>query len=50
MKPRGTAHRVRLIIFRMVATLAWLFFVLPVAVMASVPGVCYSPMRKSIPN
>ena len=38
-KPQGTAHRVRVIIFRVVATLAGLFFVVLVVLMASAPWV-----------
>jgi hypothetical protein len=38
-KPRGTAHRVRVIIFRIAATLAGLFFVVAVVLMASAPWV-----------
>src|SRR5829696_6755727 len=36
-KPQGTAHRVRVIIFRAVAALAGLFFVVAVVLMASAP-------------
>jgi hypothetical protein len=42
-KPRGTAHRVRVIIFRVVATLAGLFFVVAVVLMASAPWVLLQP-------
>jgi hypothetical protein len=42
-KPRGTGHRVRVIIFRVVATLAGLFFVVPVVLMASAPWVLLQP-------
>jgi hypothetical protein len=36
-KPHGTAQRVRVIIFRVVAALAGLFFVVAVVLMASAP-------------
>ena len=42
-KPRGTAHRVRVIIFRVVATLAGLIFVVAVVLMASAPWVLLQP-------
>ena len=42
-KPRGTAHRVRVIIFRVVAALAGLFFVVAVVLMASAPWVLLQP-------
>jgi hypothetical protein len=42
-KPRGTAHRVRVIIFRVVATFAGLFFVVAVVLMASAPWVLWQP-------
>jgi hypothetical protein len=42
-KPRGTAHRVRVIIFRIVATLAGLFFIVAVVLMASAPWVLLQP-------
>src|SRR4051794_23747307 len=42
-KPRGTAHCVRLIIFRVVAALAGLFFVVAVVLMASAPWVLLQP-------
>ena len=42
-KPRGTAHRLRVIIFRVVATLAGLFFVVAVVLMASAPWVLLQP-------
>jgi hypothetical protein len=42
-KPQGTAHRVRVIIFRVVATLAGLFFVVAVVLMASAPWVLLQP-------
>jgi hypothetical protein len=42
-KPRGTAHRVWVIIFRVVATLAGLFFVVAVVLMASAPWVLLQP-------
>ena len=41
--PLSTAHRVRVIIFRVVATLAGLFFVVPVVLMASAPWVLLQP-------
>jgi uncharacterized integral membrane protein len=41
--PLSTAHRVRVIIFRVVATLAGLFFVVAVALMASTPWVLLQP-------
>ena len=41
--PAGTAHRVRVIIFRMVAALAGLFFVVAVVLMASAPWVLLQP-------
>ena len=41
--PPGTAHRVRVIIFRVVAGLAGLFFVVAVALMASAPWVLLQP-------
>ena len=40
---RGTGHRVRVIIFRVVATLAGLFFVVAVVLMASAPWVLLQP-------
>jgi hypothetical protein len=42
-KPRGTAHRVRVIIFRVVTTLAGLFFVVGVVLMAPAPWVLLQP-------
>jgi hypothetical protein len=39
----GTAHRVRVIIFRVVAALAGLFFVVAVVLMASAPWVLLQP-------
>ena len=48
MKPHGTAHRVRVIIFRVVAAPAGLFFVVAVVLMASAPWCCCSPIRKSV--
>jgi hypothetical protein len=42
-KPRGTAQRVRVIIFRVLATLAGLFFVVAVVLMASAPWVLLQP-------
>jgi hypothetical protein len=42
-KPHGTAHRVRVIIFRVVAALAGLFFVVAVVLMASAPWVLLQP-------
>jgi hypothetical protein len=42
-KPRGTPHRVRVIIFRVVATLAGLFFVVAVVLMASAPWALLQP-------
>jgi hypothetical protein len=42
-KPRGTVRRVRVIIFRVVATLAGLFFVVAVVLMASAPWVLLQP-------
>ena len=42
-KPQGTAHRVRVIIFRVVAALAGLFFVVAVVLMASAPWVLLQP-------
>ena len=42
-EPRGTGHRVRVIIFRVVAALAGLFFVVPVVLMASAPWVLLQP-------
>jgi uncharacterized integral membrane protein len=41
--PLSTAHRVRVIIFRVVATLAGLFFVVTVVLMASTPWVLLQP-------
>jgi len=41
--PLSTAHRVRVIIFRVVATLAGLFFVVAVVLMASAPWVPLQP-------
>ena len=41
--PLSTAHRVRVIIFRVVATLAGLFFVVAVVLMASAPWVLLQP-------
>jgi hypothetical protein len=43
VKTHGTGHRVRVIIFRVVATLAGLFFVVAVALMASAPWVLLQP-------
>ena len=43
MKPHGTAHRVRVIIFRVVAAPAGLFFVVAVVLMASAPWVLLQP-------
>src|SRR3954449_8568215 len=42
-KPHGAAHRVRVIIFRVVAALAGLFFVVAVVLMASAPWVLLQP-------
>jgi len=42
-KPHGTAHRVRVIIFRVVAAPAGLFFVVAVVLMASAPWVLLQP-------
>jgi hypothetical protein len=42
-KPQGTAHRVRVIIFRVLATIAGLFFVVAVVLMASAPWVLLQP-------
>jgi hypothetical protein len=42
-EPQGTAHRVRVIIFRVVATLAGLFIVVAVVLMASAPWVLLQP-------
>jgi hypothetical protein len=42
-KPAGTPHRVRVIIFRVVAVLAGLFFVVAVVLMASAPWVLLQP-------
>ena len=42
-KPQGTAHRVRVIIFRVVVTLAGLFFMVAVVLMASAPWVVLQP-------
>ena len=42
-EPRGTVHRVRVIIFRVVAALAGLFFVVAVVLMASAPWVLLQP-------
>jgi hypothetical protein len=42
-EPQGTVHRVRVIIFRVVATLAGLFFVVAVVLMASAPWVLLQP-------
>ena len=52
MKPHGTAHRVRVIIFRVVAAPAGLFFVVAVVLMASAPGVLLQPDQdvRSEPN
>jgi hypothetical protein len=44
--PPGTAHRVRVIIFRVVATLAGLFFVVAVVLMA-VPWVLLQPDQQT---
>jgi hypothetical protein len=44
--PCGTAHRVRVIIFRVVATLAGLFFVVAVVLMA-VPWVLLQPDQQT---
>jgi hypothetical protein len=41
--PPGAAHRVRVIVFRVVAALAGLFFVLAVVLMASAPWVLLQP-------
>src|SRR3954466_8445352 len=41
--PPGNAHRVRVIIFRVVAVLAGLFFVVAVVLMASAPWVLLQP-------
>lgn len=49
-KPQGTVHRVRVIIFRVVAILAGLFFVVAVVLMASAPWVLSSPIKMSVPN
>ena len=42
-KPRSPGHRVRVIIFRVVAALAGLFFVMAVVLMASAPWVLLQP-------
>jgi hypothetical protein len=42
-EPRGTGHRVRVIIFRVVARLAGLYFVVAVVLMASAPWVLLQP-------
>src|SRR4249919_2574565 len=42
-KPPGTPHRVRVIIFRVLATLAGLFFVVALVLMASAPWVLLQP-------
>jgi hypothetical protein len=42
-KPHGTAHRVRVIIFRVVAAPAGLFFVVAVVLMALAPWVLLQP-------
>ena len=42
-KPPGTPHRVRVIIFRVLAALAGLFFVVAVVLMASAPWVLLQP-------
>ena len=42
-KPHGTAHHVRVIIFRVVAAPAGLFFVVAVVLMASAPSVPLQP-------
>jgi hypothetical protein len=41
--PPSIAHRVRVIIFRVLATLAGLFFVVAVVLMASAPWVLWQP-------
>jgi hypothetical protein len=43
VSPPGTAHRARVIIFRLVAALAGLFFVVAVVLMASAPWVLLQP-------
>jgi uncharacterized integral membrane protein len=45
--PLSTAHRVRVIIFRVVATLAGLFFVVAVVLMASTPWVLLQPDQQT---
>lgn len=45
--PPGTAHRVRVIIFRVVAALAGLFFVVAVVLMASAPWVLLQPDQQT---
>ena len=45
--PPSTAHRVRVIIFRVVAALAGLFFVVAVVLMASAPGVLLQPDQET---
>jgi hypothetical protein len=45
--PPGTAHRVRVIIFRLVAVLAGLFFVVAVVLMASAPWVLLQPDQET---
>ena len=42
-KPQGTAHRVRVIIFRVVVTLAGLVFMVAAVLMASAPWVVLQP-------
>jgi hypothetical protein len=45
--PHGAAHRVRVIIFRVVAALAGLFFVVAVVLMASAPWVLLQPDQQT---
>jgi hypothetical protein len=45
--PPGIAHRVRVIIFRVVAALAGLFFVVAVVLMASAPWVLLQPDQQT---
>jgi hypothetical protein len=46
-KPPGTPHRVRVIIFRVLAALAGLFFVVAVVLMASAPWVLLQPDQQT---
>lgn len=45
--PPSTGHRVRVIIFRVVAVLAGLFFVVAVVLMASAPWVLLQPDQQT---